>query len=108
VAFQEDPIEQGYAAGVRRAQDFGLLATVDMSTAEAVRSSLSMAIPLLREREASPRFVALFSELVTVAALARVVNAEPPLGYTDIDEYFHSTLRFTNSWFGWLCRDEDR
>jgi hypothetical protein len=108
VAFVEDPIAQGYAAGVLRAQEYGLLGVVDADTEDLVRASLSIAAPLLSEQDASPRFVALFGELVTVAALARVVNNEPPLSDVDIAEYFHSTLRFTNSWLGWRCRDEDR
>ena len=108
MAVEEDPISQGYAAGVQRVLASGLLQDVDAESEEVVQASLSIATPLLVEREASPRFAALFVELVTVAALARVANDEPPLTDADIGDFFLSTWRFTNSWFGWFCRDEDR
>jgi hypothetical protein len=108
VTTEEDPIRRGYAAGVQRAQDEGLLAFVDRRAEETVQTALSLTVPLLRERDASRRAAALFSELVTVAALARFVNDEPPLTEADVAEYLYSTGRFTRCWFGWFCRDEDR
>lgn len=108
MAFPDDPVSQGYDRGVSLAQDFDLIEAVSPGTDNVVGQALGTARRLLSAREANERSTVLFTELVTVAALARSVNHEPTLTDMEIEEYLLSTARFTNSWFGWFCRDEDR
>jgi len=47
--------------------------------------------------ELSPRFVALFSELATIAALSRQQYQHPALGEDDLNAYLGHSILFFNS-----------
>jgi hypothetical protein len=95
MAAMEDPLGTGIQAGIVRAQSHGM---------EFDQASLYESVPHLTDgflasvaAESNPRFVELFTELVTVAVIARSSYEEAPLEERQVEEYFHQSAAFLNS-----------
>jgi hypothetical protein len=95
---QPDPLGQGIQAGRARLERYGLATDRDGFGPEIDRA-MTITNRLLQqpETEASPRFVALFGEIVTVAVGARLSYADAPLSEDDIHQYLLHSFNFLNS-----------
>jgi hypothetical protein len=96
-----DSLDRGIRAGVERAASYELSApsSVIDETVRYFRQILDedRARSFLEQREISDQFVELFTELVTVAAIARYVNNDAPLSDGQVREYLSQTASFENS-----------
>jgi hypothetical protein len=96
-----DEIRAGAAAGVARLARTGVQLPVGLDAIGLESAPLSEPFLIVSElfatRNIQPRFAELFSELVTVAAVARTSYDEPRLQRVEIEEFLEHTMMIVNS-----------
>ena len=91
---EEDALTAGVNAGISRISPyFDIERNRLLSIEEDIRSAIDD-WPF----ELNDPFVALFAEVVTVAATARIANEERPLDTDEILAYLAHSYSFLNSW----------
>jgi hypothetical protein len=90
----DDPVSAGVRAGIGRAAAYDVRVE---SPEDVLKEPLELAGRVLGQREVTDRFRELFSELVTVAAIARSYYGDAALTESDIESYFDDSSDFFNS-----------
>ena len=96
-----DQIRAGAAAGIARLARAGMQPPVSLDAvgleSDPLGRPLLVTSELLAAQAIQPRFAELFSELVTVAAVARASYGEPQLHPREIEQFLDQSIAFVNS-----------
>jgi hypothetical protein len=90
--YSRDPFAEGVWAGLARCAREGLAAP-----REDIDGQLDLLRGVLAPADASERFVALFAEMATIAAVARFTYEEVPIDADQMNDYLERSFGFFNS-----------